>query len=83
MPKHWRRNRPPLLTAELRAFNFGRRARAAGLELAALTTSQMAWAVVTYGPDDELAESRLGPELFRRWAIRGWIESRPATDANP
>ena len=67
--------RPPLRTAEIHAYNFGRQTRAAGLELAALTGTGMAWAVVPYGPGQVEAEIALGREQFTHWAIRGWLDS--------
>jgi hypothetical protein len=66
---------PPLRTAEIHAYNFGRQTRAAGLDLAALTPPGMAWAVIPYNADTERAESELGPSGFASWAVRGWLES--------
>jgi hypothetical protein len=64
-------------TAELHAYNFGRRVRGAGLSLVFLTPDQVEANASYLTPEELAAVLRLGPDLFYAWSARGWTEAAP------
>lgn len=56
------------------AWNWGQRVAAAGLALDTLGPDAVAVWVLGFGMAEAEAEARLGPEGFRAWAVRGWID---------
>lgn len=74
MPKHWKRAQPPLRTAEIRAFNYGARAKARGLNLDAIAPLGPYPPLLELEPSELDAVGALGPEQFHRWVVRGWVE---------
>ena len=62
-------------TSEIHAYNYGQRAREAGVPVSQLAPSDED----QRGPDLDSAELdsliQLGPDGFDRWAIKGWIEA--------
>lgn len=65
--------RPPLRTAEIHAYNFGRRAAAAGIDLPAVVTLDGSPPALVLTPAELEAVSQLGPDQFGRWSLKGWI----------
>lgn len=70
-----RKRRPPLRSSELHAYNYGRRARAEGLDAAQLLPLEGWPAVLALSAPELEALAGLGPDAFERWALRGWIEA--------
>lgn len=62
-------------TAEIRAYNYGGKVKAAGFGLAALTEFEMTYEAVPFDHFEAEAAGELREGEFIRWAVRGWIES--------
>lgn len=68
--------RPPLRTAEINAYNYGARARLAGIDLAGLAPLDSFPPMLSLTPAELEAVAWLGPDRFGHWAVRGWVEHK-------
>jgi hypothetical protein len=69
-----RKRRPPLTTAEIVAYNFGREGRRQGLTWEAFTPAGLATPMLSPAPLVRRVLSQRGPAFFSRWALRGYFE---------
>ena len=69
------KNRPPLRTNEIHAYNFGARARRAGVDLSLVLPLDNLPGVVPLEPPELEALAAMGPDSFEKWTVKGWVES--------
>jgi hypothetical protein len=69
-----RKYRPPLTTAEIHAYNLGRRTHDDGLLLDAVYPGGLGPLLPGWNAADDRDLARLGRDGFSRWAVKGWLD---------